>query len=45
MTDEAHFHLTGFVNRQNMKYWSDENMHEIVEKPLHSLAINAVIGL
>ena len=23
ISDEAHFHLTGFVNKQNCRYWSD----------------------
>jgi hypothetical protein len=22
MSDEAHFHLTGYVNKQNMRYWA-----------------------
>ncbi|VVC27896.1 Hypothetical protein CINCED_3A008659 [Cinara cedri] len=25
MSDEAHFHLDGFVNNQNCRYWSEEN--------------------
>lgn len=24
MSDEAHFHLCEFVNKQNYRYWSDE---------------------
>ena len=34
-TDEAHFHLSGHVNKQNMRFWGTENPHEIQEKPLH----------
>ena len=25
MTDEAHFHMNGFVNKQNFRYWAVEN--------------------
>jgi len=25
MTDEAHFHLSGYVNKQNYRYWAPEN--------------------
>lgn len=35
-TDEAHFHLSGCVNRQNMRYWSNRNPRELHERPLHS---------
>ena len=35
-SDEAHFHLTGCVNKQNMRYWADTNPHELHERPLHS---------
>ena len=28
-SDEAHFHLTGHVNRHNSRIWSDENPREI----------------
>ena len=33
-SDKAHFHLSGHVNKQNMRFWGSENPHEIVEKPL-----------
>ncbi|GBM79190.1 hypothetical protein AVEN_209519-1 [Araneus ventricosus] len=35
-TDEAHFHLNGFVNKQNWRFWGSENPHLCEEKPLHS---------
>jgi hypothetical protein len=36
VSDEAHFHLTGVVNKQNFRYWSATNPIELHERPLHS---------
>ena len=36
MTDEAHFHLSGFVNKQNTRYWPPVNPKELHEMLLHS---------
>ena len=36
MSDEAHFHLTGLVNKHNCRYWSDRHPRELAQKPLHS---------
>ena len=35
-SDEAHFHLSGCVNKQNFRYWSENNPRVIHQKPLHS---------
>jgi hypothetical protein len=34
-TDEAWFHLSGYVNSQNNRLWSNENPHEFHQVPLH----------
>jgi hypothetical protein len=34
-TDEAWFHLSGYVNSQNNRLWSSENPHELYQVPLH----------
>ena len=36
MNDEAHVHLSGFVNKQNFRYCSATNPTELHERPLHS---------
>src|SRR6185437_9724828 len=38
-TDEAWFHLTGYVNSQNNRYWSNENPHQLHEVPLHDAKV------
>ena len=32
-TDEANFHLSGRVNRQNLRFWGDSNPHEAIKAP------------
>ena len=38
-SDEAWFHLSGYVSSQNSRVWASENPHEFVEKQLHSLKV------
>ncbi|GFV42246.1 hypothetical protein TNCV_3164771 [Trichonephila clavipes] len=35
MSDEAHFWLNGYVNKQNCRIWSEANPQMHVETPLH----------
>jgi len=35
MSDEAHFHLHGTVNKQNFRYWSAANPHELHQRPTY----------
>jgi hypothetical protein len=37
--DEAHFHLDGVVNKQNVQFWASQNLHVIHEKVHHALRI------
>jgi len=34
-SDEAHFHLNGSVNKQNLRYWSTITPRQVHEHPLH----------
>src|SRR5699024_11571821 len=34
-SDEAWFHLSGYVNSQNYRIWSTENPHAFIQTPLH----------
>ncbi|GFU81615.1 hypothetical protein TNCV_4927461 [Trichonephila clavipes] len=34
-TDEAHFWLNGYVNKQNCRIWSEANPQVYVETPVH----------
>jgi hypothetical protein len=36
MTDEAHIHLLGYVNKENYHYWAREYPQELNQRPLHS---------
>ena len=34
-SDEAHFHLGRYVNKQNYRVWGTENPHAYIEKAAH----------
>ncbi|GFX00795.1 DUF4817 domain-containing protein [Trichonephila clavipes] len=46
-SDEAHFWLNGYVNKQNCRIWSEANPQVYVETPLHpeKLTVWCVYGL
>jgi len=44
-SDEAHFYLHGFVNRQNYRIWGTENPHFVVERPLHPEYLTVWMGI
>jgi hypothetical protein len=39
MSDEAHFHMSGYVNKQNCHYWAPNNQRELPKHPLHSVKV------
>lgn len=43
-SDEAHFHLGGYVNKQNCRIWGTENPHVVVEKPIHPQRVTVWCG-
>ena len=45
ITDEAHFYLNGDVNRQKVRFWSNENPRLICEQPLHSPKVTVWMGV
>ena len=44
-SDEAHFWLNGYVNNQNMRYWSDSKPQVFHESSLHAEKITTCCGL
>ena len=45
MTDEAHFQLTGYVNKQNYRFWADTNPNELHERLLHASKVTVWCAL
>lgn len=44
-SDEAHFHLYGSVNKQNFRYWAENNPRELHERPLHCPRVTVWCGI
>ena len=45
MHDEAHFHLDGYVNKQNCRFWAVENPRELHQRPLHTAKVSVWCGI
>jgi len=39
MSDEAQYHLSGYMNKQNCCYWAPNNPHELHQCPLRSARV------
>jgi hypothetical protein len=39
MSDEAHFQVPGYVNKQNCRAWAPNNPHELHQSPLQSAKV------
>jgi histone-lysine N-methyltransferase SETMAR len=45
MSDEAHFDLTGYVNKQNWRHLGTENPHIAISTPLHPQRVTVWCGM
>ena len=43
-SDEAHFDLGGYVNKQNFRIWGTEKPHAYIEKPTHPKRVTVWCG-
>ena len=44
ISDEVHFDLGGYVNKQNCPIWGTENPHAYIEKPTHPKRVTVWCG-
>lgn len=45
MSDEAHFHLNGYVNKQNCRVWATENPRIVQQHQLHPIRCTVWCGI
>jgi len=45
MSDEAHFHLNGFVNKQNCRIWASENPRCVLQRQTYPLRCTVWCGV
>jgi hypothetical protein len=43
-SDEAYSHLSGFVNKQDFRYWAEENPHFLLQSPLRGHQVTVWCG-
>lgn len=43
-SDEAHFWMNGYVNKQNCRIWDDANPHEVVQVAMHPEKVTVWCG-
>lgn len=44
-TDEAWFHLSGYVNSQNSRLWSSDNPLSVHKTPLHDKKVGVWVAI
>ena len=44
-SDEAHFWLNGYVNKQNCRFWNEDQPKELQKLPMHPEKITVWCGL
>ena len=43
-SDEAHFDLVGYINKNDCRIWGTENPHPYIEKPMHQKRVTVWCG-
>ena len=44
LSDEAHFDIGGYINKQNCRIWGTENPQAYIEKPAHPKCVTVRCG-